>query len=50
MPPEGQNVTVVLADGSERLAYWQDGAWWAGLDESSTDERLEGVEFWRWDN
>lgn len=49
MPPDGQNVLVTLADGSEVLAYQQDGKWWIGVEHSSQDAELTaGVEFWRW--
>jgi hypothetical protein len=49
MPPDGQNVLVTLADGSESLAYWHDGAWWVGVDGVANDIVLEQVvEFWRW--
>lgn len=37
MPPEGQNVTVVLADGSETLAYWHAGQWWVGVPDHPLD-------------
>jgi hypothetical protein len=51
MPPEGQNVLVTLADGSEFLAYWQDGQWWVGVEDSPDDIVLEGsVVFWRQDS
>lgn len=48
MPDDGQNVLVVLADGSEILAYRQDGKWWIGVDYSSQDAELSAeVMFWR---
>lgn len=49
MPPEGQNVIAELADGSEALAYWTAGQWWAGVDGSPDDVVLERtVTGWHW--
>jgi hypothetical protein len=51
MPPEGQNVLVTLADGSEFLAYWQDGQWWVGVEDNPSDTMLEDtIISWRWDS
>lgn len=43
MPPEGQNVTVTLSDGSEVLAYWAEGVWWVGIENDPNDAPLAGV-------
>lgn len=48
MPPEGQNVLVTLADGSELLAYWSAGQWFVGVDDDPNDAPLEAeVVSWR---
>lgn len=49
MPPEGQNVTVVLDDGSETLAYWSEGLWWVGVADDPVDVPISGVVVgWHW--
>ena len=47
MPPEGQNVIVVLEDGTELLAYYSDGFWRAGQDNSPEDTIVDSIISWR---
>ena len=49
MPPVGQNVVVVLDDGTEVLAYWMDGVWWVGQENDPEDIPVnQGVQSWHW--
>lgn len=49
MPPEGQNVIVVLDDGTEEMAYWWEGQWWVGVENDPVDVPLtRTVVTWRW--
>lgn len=49
LPPEGQDVTVVLDDASEVTAYWSEGAWWVGVENDPQDAVLDRtVTGWHW--
>lgn len=46
--PVGQEVTVTLETGEERLAEWDGASWWVHQDDSPEPAALEGtVVGWR---
>lgn len=48
-PPIGQNVDVVLSDGSTTLAYWNGSSWWVGVENDPLDAPLSGTVIgWSW--